>query len=263
MKRLALPTIFLACGAFFASGCVYKMNIQQGNYLVTDSVSQLKEGMTRSQVRFLLGTPMVPDAFDDRRWDYYYFFKLAAVQGAAQAPPDGLFRGRKRAAHREPGRAHADRSRAARARSAKGHRSQQEESQGTQEALRAADAPRRDGATLRRHRNLRANARRRPRSRPILCRLPRLCPLPPGLLRVSLERPVDLDPVAVARHRVAVAQLAEDSDVGAPTGLATSPACARACASASATVRRIGERHLPLPLPVRHRDTPPVQRFIH
>ena len=74
MKRLALPTIFLACGAILASGCVYKMSIQQGNYLVTDSVSQLKEGMTRSQVRFLLGTPMVPDAFDDSRWDYYYFY---------------------------------------------------------------------------------------------------------------------------------------------------------------------------------------------
>ena len=74
MKRLALPTILLAAGALLASGCVYKMNIQQGNYLVADSVSQLKDGMTRSQVRFLLGTPMVPDAFDDDRWDYYYFF---------------------------------------------------------------------------------------------------------------------------------------------------------------------------------------------
>ena len=74
MKRLALPTILLAAGALLASGCVYKMNIQQGNYLVAESVSQLKEGMTRSQVRFLLGTPMVPDAFDDDRLDYYYFF---------------------------------------------------------------------------------------------------------------------------------------------------------------------------------------------
>ena len=73
MKRLALSTILLA-GAVFGSGCVYKMNIQQGNYLVADSVNQLKEGMTRSQVRFLLGTPMVPDAFDESRWDYYYFF---------------------------------------------------------------------------------------------------------------------------------------------------------------------------------------------
>src|SRR4051794_40727249 len=75
MKRLALlRTVLLAAGALLASGCVYRMNIQQGNYLVAESVSQLKEGMTRSQVRFLLGTPMVPDAFDDDRWDYYYFF---------------------------------------------------------------------------------------------------------------------------------------------------------------------------------------------
>jgi outer membrane protein assembly factor BamE len=74
MKRLALPTISLALAAVFSSGCVYKMSIQQGNYLVADSVAQLKEGMTRSQVRFLLGTPMVPVAFDDSRWDYYYFF---------------------------------------------------------------------------------------------------------------------------------------------------------------------------------------------
>jgi len=74
MKRLALSTILLVASALLASGCVYKMNIQQGNYLVAESVSQLKEGMTRSQVRFLLGTPMVPDAFDNSRWDYYYFF---------------------------------------------------------------------------------------------------------------------------------------------------------------------------------------------
>src|SRR3954466_14265374 len=74
MKRLALRMILLATCALAASGCVYRMAIQQGNYLVTESVSQLKEGMTRSQVRFLLGTPMVPVAFDDSRWDYYYFF---------------------------------------------------------------------------------------------------------------------------------------------------------------------------------------------
>jgi outer membrane protein assembly factor BamE len=80
MKRLALSTIILAAGSFLASGCVYKMNIQQGNYLVPDSVSQLKEGMTRSQVRFLLGTPMVPDAFDESRWDYYYFFSSQRIK---------------------------------------------------------------------------------------------------------------------------------------------------------------------------------------
>src|SRR5689334_13012809 len=79
MKRLALPTVLLAA-ALLSSGCVYKMNIQQGNYLVADSVSQLKEGMTRSQVRFLLGTPMVPDAFDESRWDYYYFFSSRRIK---------------------------------------------------------------------------------------------------------------------------------------------------------------------------------------
>src|SRR3954467_977908 len=73
MKRLALSTVLLVTGTLLASGCVYKMNIQQGNYLVAESVSQLKEGMTRSQVRFLLGTPMVPVAFNDDRWDYFYF----------------------------------------------------------------------------------------------------------------------------------------------------------------------------------------------
>jgi len=81
MKRLALLRIvLLASGALLASGCVYRMSIQQGNYLVTDSVSQLKEGMTRSQVRFLLGTPMVPDAFDNDRWDYYYYFNSRHVK---------------------------------------------------------------------------------------------------------------------------------------------------------------------------------------
>jgi outer membrane protein assembly factor BamE len=72
--------ILLASGALLASGCVYKMSIQQGNYLVAESVSQLKEGMTRSQVRFLLGTPMVPDAFDNDRWDYYYFFSSRHIK---------------------------------------------------------------------------------------------------------------------------------------------------------------------------------------
>ena len=43
------------------TGCVYRMNIQQGNYLDGKTVDQLKVGMTRSQVRYLLGTPMVPE----------------------------------------------------------------------------------------------------------------------------------------------------------------------------------------------------------
>ncbi len=54
------------------SGCVYRMDIQQGNLLDAEQVDQVAVGMTRSQVRFLLGTPMVIDSFDADRWDYVY-----------------------------------------------------------------------------------------------------------------------------------------------------------------------------------------------
>ena len=58
-----------------ASGCVYRINIQQGNFLDQAAVEQVKAGMTRSQVRYLLGTPMVADPFVKERWDYIYYLK--------------------------------------------------------------------------------------------------------------------------------------------------------------------------------------------
>jgi outer membrane protein assembly factor BamE len=57
------------------SGCVYRINIQQGNFLNQSAVDTVKEGMTRSQVRYLLGTPMVADSFNKERWDYIYYLK--------------------------------------------------------------------------------------------------------------------------------------------------------------------------------------------
>jgi len=61
--------------ATLLGGCVYRMNIQQGNYLEGKTVDKLEVGMTRTQVRYLLGTPMVPAPFDKDRWDYLYFFQ--------------------------------------------------------------------------------------------------------------------------------------------------------------------------------------------
>ncbi|HTV97681.1 MAG TPA: outer membrane protein assembly factor BamE [Steroidobacteraceae bacterium] len=58
-----------------AGGCVYRINIQQGNYLDQAAVDQVKAGMTRSQVRYLLGTPLSADPFDKERWDYIYYLK--------------------------------------------------------------------------------------------------------------------------------------------------------------------------------------------
>ena len=51
----------------------YRMEIQQGNYISQEMVSQLKLGMSKEQVRFVLGTPLVTDIFHADRWDYVYY----------------------------------------------------------------------------------------------------------------------------------------------------------------------------------------------
>jgi outer membrane protein assembly factor BamE len=62
----------LLAAAALLGGCVYRPDIQQGNLLSVKDVEQVQVGMTRSQVRFLLGTPMVSDPFAPHRWDYVY-----------------------------------------------------------------------------------------------------------------------------------------------------------------------------------------------
>jgi len=58
--------------SLLATGCVYRVDIQQGNMLDPEQIDQVEVGMSRSQVRFLLGTPMVIDSFNPDRWDYVY-----------------------------------------------------------------------------------------------------------------------------------------------------------------------------------------------
>jgi outer membrane protein assembly factor BamE len=74
----------LLLSAVAVSGCVYRMNIQQGNFLENSTLEQLQVGMTRSQVRYLLGTPMVPDAFDKDRWDYFYYLRKGRLEKPEQ-----------------------------------------------------------------------------------------------------------------------------------------------------------------------------------
>jgi outer membrane protein assembly factor BamE len=74
MKIVHCLVVSLTAG-LLATGCVYRINIQQGNFLNQSAVDTVKEGMTRSQVRYLLGTPMVADSFDKERWDYIYYLK--------------------------------------------------------------------------------------------------------------------------------------------------------------------------------------------
>ena len=51
----------------------YKPEIQQGNYLSQETIAQLKPGMSKEQVRFILGTPLITDVFHADRWDYVYW----------------------------------------------------------------------------------------------------------------------------------------------------------------------------------------------
>ncbi len=57
------------------SGCVHRIDIQQGNFLDSEDIDRVAVGMTRVQVRSLLGTPMVADPFVSTRWDYVYYLK--------------------------------------------------------------------------------------------------------------------------------------------------------------------------------------------
>ena len=70
--------ILLVCLAL--SSCVlrpYRIDVQQGNYVDQEMVSQLKPGMTRAQVRFVLGTPLIADPFNPNRWDYMFIDRKA------------------------------------------------------------------------------------------------------------------------------------------------------------------------------------------
>jgi outer membrane protein assembly factor BamE len=68
---LLLPPFLAACNPLRVLS-VHTMEIQQGNYLTQEMVSKLQPGMTRDQVRFVLGTPLLVDIFHDNRWDYVY-----------------------------------------------------------------------------------------------------------------------------------------------------------------------------------------------
>lgn len=77
---LRTPAARLLLAAVLAAplaGCItpYRMDVQQGNVISQEMVDQLKPGMTKAQVRFVLGTPLITDPFHPDRWDYFYSFR--------------------------------------------------------------------------------------------------------------------------------------------------------------------------------------------
>lgn len=77
MRSMLLP---LLLALSFVAGCApYKMDIRQGNFVSPEMRERLKVGMSRNQVRALLGTPLIADPFHPERWDYVYSFEHKRV----------------------------------------------------------------------------------------------------------------------------------------------------------------------------------------
>ena len=79
-----LLTSFTFVGLLALAGCsfpgVYKIDIQQGNVVTQDMIDQLRPGMTRRQVRFIMGNPLITDTFHANRWDYLYSMQAGGSQ---------------------------------------------------------------------------------------------------------------------------------------------------------------------------------------
>ena len=74
LRRLfiLLALICTACGTALPSVKPFKLEVQQGNVVTSKMLLQLRPGMTKSQVRFIMGTPLIQDSFHGKRWDYAY-----------------------------------------------------------------------------------------------------------------------------------------------------------------------------------------------
>jgi outer membrane protein assembly factor BamE len=81
MKRLLallVPPLLIACSStpeITSYLTPYRIDVRQGNMVTQEMVTQLKPGLTKDQVRFILGTPLVADMFHADRWDYVYRFR--------------------------------------------------------------------------------------------------------------------------------------------------------------------------------------------
>ena len=86
-SRLTLVAVVIAslagCSYFRFPG-VHKINIQQGHIITQEMVDQLQPGLTKRQVRFVLGNTLLPDPFRDDHWNYYYSLRRGADDSFTQ-----------------------------------------------------------------------------------------------------------------------------------------------------------------------------------
>lgn len=76
---LFLITLLAGCASSTDSGSklisfpgVYQIDVQQGNVITQKMLDQLRPGMSRTQVQYVMGTPLLEDTFNSNRWDYVY-----------------------------------------------------------------------------------------------------------------------------------------------------------------------------------------------
>ena len=65
----------VGCGINFGFPGVYRINVEQGNVVTDEMVEQLRLGLNRRQVRYIMGTPLIEDSFHEDRWDYRYLLR--------------------------------------------------------------------------------------------------------------------------------------------------------------------------------------------
>jgi outer membrane protein assembly factor BamE len=71
MRKILIS--ILCCATLILSACdLYRLEVQQGNVITKDMVDNLKIGMDKSQVQFVMGSPLLEDPFHENRWDYVY-----------------------------------------------------------------------------------------------------------------------------------------------------------------------------------------------
>ena len=78
IRSLALGCLLaglVGCGSNFGFPGVYRINVEQGNVVTEEMVEQLRPGLNRRQVRYIMGTPLIEDSFDEDRWDYRYLLR--------------------------------------------------------------------------------------------------------------------------------------------------------------------------------------------
>ena len=78
IRPLALGCLLAAlvgCGSNFGFPGVYRINVEQGNVVTEEMAEQLRPGLNRRQVRYIMGTPLIEDSFHEDRWDYHYLLR--------------------------------------------------------------------------------------------------------------------------------------------------------------------------------------------